>query len=69
MEKAKRYAAHRLHLDNEEIRLGYVEVSNNVVIQYGNLEGEKTQTYWLGGTIDLVRTTKGLLAFYKNKLL
>ncbi len=67
---ATRYAANRIVSEKQTIINGVVVVSEEgTIIDIEQLTQEVPYTIWLGGTIELQPTDKGLQAFKEGKLL
>jgi hypothetical protein len=66
----RRIGANTIIIGDRELSPGIVEIVEQRVVNFYELDDELPMTEWLGGTIEIIKNNQGILqAFKNNKLL
>ena len=63
----RRVAAHQVLVSKKVLSQAVVELDDGKVVNYYTFEDELPLTEWLGGTIKLVDTDGGLVAYWNGQ--
>ncbi len=66
----RRIGVNTIIIGDRELSPGIVEIVEQRVVNFYELDDELPMTEWLGGTIEIIKNNQGILqAFKNNKLL